>query len=160
MEELSYSYIQKMYGIIEELDDSTLIDFVYEYHLLYEEFGDRVDENIIKDLIEVLKMKSLDKEQQVSETGIRLPAGLSQRSRVPYELGKICETYVAKFKQEIWPKILGKENISEFAVDVIQIVAPAIAQEYSGIPAMAITAVITIMCRKGITLYLIDKSRI
>ena len=43
---------------------------------------------------------------------------------------------------------------TNFVIGIIQLLAPAIAQQYSGIPAMAIVGAITLLCRQGLENYL------
>ena len=129
--------------------------------ILYQQIENLDNESIIK-MIDEMHLPSFNNSSEKSEIdesiayGINLPKGklTSPKLDTKNSLPEICSSYIRKFKVEIWQKVLGKEKLSEFILEVIQIVAPAVAQEYKGVPAMAIVAIITIMCRKGITLYL------
>ena len=69
-------------------------------------------------------------------------------------LSDICCEYVKHFSTEISNIPINHPNYTSFTLDVIQIVAPAIAQQYSGLPLMSVVAALTVMCRRGIMKYI------
>ena len=71
-----------------------------------------------------------------------------------YPLSWACIKYAKLFKDQIISIIKRKQKTTETILDIIQILAPAIAQELSGIPVMAIVAAITVMCRRGVMNYI------
>ena len=84
----------------------------------------------------------------------------------------ICIEFIQKFYKSNLGKDLGNGRIRPFSVmlkklnnndpkivlsstlDIIQIVAPAIAQNYLGLPMMAIVATLVVICRNGIMDYI------
>ena len=65
-------------------------------------------------------------------------------------LFEICKKYAKDFSSEIKVILKNYPKATNYALNVIQLLAPAIAQQYSGIPAMAIVGSITLLCRQGI----------
>jgi len=70
-------------------------------------------------------------------------------SNKPY-LGYELLSVMMKFKKEIITILHNNPKSSSYVLDIIQIVAPAMAQEYSGVPLMIIVAAIIIICKNGI----------
>jgi hypothetical protein len=60
----------------------------------------------------------------------------------------ICLFYLRRYQNTITESIKLNSQLSEALFDIIQIIAPAIAQQYSGLPAMAIVAGLTVLLRK------------
>ncbi len=65
-------------------------------------------------------------------------------------LFEICKKYAKEFSTEIKAILKNNPKSTNYALNVIQLLAPAIAQQYSGIPAMAIVGSITLLCRQGL----------
>ncbi len=65
-------------------------------------------------------------------------------------LPEICKEYALRYSDEIKIILQNNPQKTNFVISIIQLLAPVIAQEYSGIPAMAIVGAITILCRQGI----------
>ena len=63
---------------------------------------------------------------------------------------EICKEYVNDFSNDIKAILKNNPKTTNYALNVIQLLVPAIAQQYSGIPAMAIVGSITLLCRQGI----------
>ena len=63
---------------------------------------------------------------------------------------EICKDYVNEFSNDIKAILKNNPKTTNYALNVIQLLVPAIAQQYSGIPAMAIVGSITLLCRQGI----------
>ncbi len=66
------------------------------------------------------------------------------------KLFEICKKYAAKNSAKIKAILKNNPKSTNYALNVIQLLVPAIAQQYSGIPAMAIVGSITLLCRQGI----------
>lgn len=67
---------------------------------------------------------------------------------------EVCKEYITKYSSEIKRSLQNNPQKTNFVLDIIVLIAPAIAQQYSGIPAMAIVGSITLLCRQGIENYL------
>lgn len=63
---------------------------------------------------------------------------------------EICKESVKEFSADIKEILKNNPKTTNYALNVIQLLVPAIAQQYSGIPAMAIVGSITLLCRQGI----------
>ena len=63
---------------------------------------------------------------------------------------EICKEYAKEFSTEIKAILKNNPKSTNYALNVIQLLAPAIAQQYSGIPALAIVGSITLLCRPGL----------
>ena len=63
---------------------------------------------------------------------------------------EICKAYITKYSSEIKLTLQNNPQKTNYVLNIIQLLAPAIAQQYSGIPAMAIVGAITLLCRQGI----------
>ena len=70
------------------------------------------------------------------------------------DLENICKESIKKNKFRIKEILQNNPNYTNYVIDVIMLLAPAIAQEYFGISAMAIVGSITIICKQGIHSYL------
>lgn len=63
---------------------------------------------------------------------------------------EICKKYAKEFSADIKEILKNNPKTTNYALNVIQLLVPAIAQQYSGIPAMAIVGSITLLCRQGL----------
>ena len=76
--------------------------------------------------------------------------GGADKNQPTIPLIEICKDYVNEFSNDIKAILKNNPKITNYALNVIQLLAPAIAQQYSGIPAMAIVGSITLLCRQGL----------
>ena len=67
---------------------------------------------------------------------------------------EICKEHITRYSSEIKLSLRNNPQKTNFVFDIIVLIAPAIAQQYSGLPAMAIVGSITLLCRQGIENYL------
>lgn len=74
------------------------------------------------------------------------------------ELQDVCVdcANTIEFKNQIKLMLQNNPQRTNFVIGIIQLLVPAIAQQYSGIPAMAFVGAITLLCRQGIENYLKD----
>lgn len=70
------------------------------------------------------------------------------------ELETICKDTIKKNSSTIKEILQKHPNFTNYVIDIIMLLAPAIAQQYLGISAMAIVGSITIICKQGINAYL------
>lgn len=70
------------------------------------------------------------------------------------ELETICKDTIKKNSSTIKEILQKHPNYTNYVIDIIMLLAPAIAQQYLGISAMAIVGSITIICKQGINAYL------
>lgn len=63
---------------------------------------------------------------------------------------EICKESVKEFSADIKEILKNNPKTTNYALNVIQLLVPAIAQQYSGIPAKAIVGSITLLCRQGL----------
>ncbi len=70
------------------------------------------------------------------------------------EVMDVCKTYVMKSSSSIKEILRKNPKVTNYALDVIQLVAPAIAQQYGGLSSMAIVGSLSILCKQGITNYI------
>jgi hypothetical protein len=134
MAELSTQQIADLYSRIESLDDTSMKKIIE---------NEIENTNYLLDIPYKFSFPAgviLGKEETVTE-----------RKK---SITTICISVAKQFRNEIWDIAKYKNKTTEYFIDIIQVIAPAIAQQYSGIPAMAIVAALTIMCRKGIFRYL------
>lgn len=80
----------------------------------------------------------------------RVFGGGADKNQPASSLIEICKEYVNKFSNDIKAILKNNPKTTNYALNVIQLLVPAIAQQYSGIPAMAIVGSITLLCRQGI----------
>lgn len=80
----------------------------------------------------------------------RVLSGGADKNQPVIPLIEICKEYVNKFSNDIKAILKNNPKTTNYALNVIQLLVPAIAQQYSGIPAMAIVGSITLLCRQGI----------
>lgn len=76
--------------------------------------------------------------------------GGADKNQPTIPLIEICKDYVNEFSNDIKAILKNNPKTTNYALNVIQLLFPAIAQQYSGIPAMAIVGSITLLCRQGI----------
>ncbi len=77
--------------------------------------------------------------------------GGSQRKRKPSSvLIEICKDYASTYKSEIKTILKKNPQTTRYILNIIQLLVPAIAQQYSGIPALAIVGSVILLCRQGI----------
>jgi len=76
--------------------------------------------------------------------------GGADKNQPTIPLIEICKDYVNEFSNDIKAILKNNPKTTNYALNVIQLLVPAIAQQYSGIPAMAIVGSITLLCRQGI----------
>jgi hypothetical protein len=74
--------------------------------------------------------------------------------KTPEELETICKDTIKKNSSTIKEILQKHPNYTNYVIDIIMLLAPAIAQQYLGISAMAIVGSITIICKQGIHSYL------
>lgn len=119
------------------------------------------------------EIKDLDYNSLISLIENNLPIGLDLNEDYRVANGKlsywwpgnndklsvsgICIKYAQQFRDEITKLLVNKRNYTQYVLDVIQVIAPAIAQQYQGIPSMIFVAAITVMCRNGIMNYIDGK---
>ncbi len=65
-----------------------------------------------------------------------------------------CKLTVASYSKSIKDILQKNEKTTNFTLEIIQLVAPVIAQQYAGLPALTIVGAITILCKQGITKYI------
>lgn len=61
-----------------------------------------------------------------------------------------------KYKNQIRLILQSNPQSTNFVINIIQLLAPAIAQQFYGIPMMAVVGSLTILCRQGIEKFLKD----
>lgn len=76
--------------------------------------------------------------------------GGADKNQPTIPLIEICKDYVNEFSNDIKAILKNNPKTTNYALNVIQLLVPAIAQQYSGIPAMAIVGSITLLCRQGL----------
>lgn len=80
----------------------------------------------------------------------RMFDGGADKNQAATPLIEICKDYVNEFSNDIKAILKNNPKTTNYALNVIQLLVPAIAQQYSGIPAMAIVGSITLLCRQGL----------
>ncbi len=65
-----------------------------------------------------------------------------------------CKLTVALYSKSIKDILHKNEKTTNFTLEIIQLVAPVIAQQNAGLPALIIVGAITILCKQGITKYI------
>ena len=80
----------------------------------------------------------------------RVFGGGADKNHPSIPLIEICKDFVNEFSNDIKAILKNNPKTTNYALNVIQLLAPAIAQQYSGIPAMAIVGSITLLCRQGL----------
>ena len=93
--------------------------------------------------------------QDVDMGFIKFPWNRNGKNREPSQkLSDICQEYARYLSSEIKTIIKNNPQKTNFTLNIIQLLAPAIAQQYSGITAMALIGSITLLCRQGIENYI------
>ncbi len=126
-----------------------------EYAQTYNEIKDLDNASLIS-LIE----KNLPIGLELNETHKEVPANISYwwpDNLEKFSVSSICIKYAQQFREEITKLLVNKRSYTQYVLDVIQVIAPAIAQQYHGIPSMIFVAAITVMCRNGIMDYINGK---
>lgn len=59
----------------------------------------------------------------------------------------LCREYIGLYQNKVLQILQSKQRISKSILDIIQIIAPAMAQHFSGLPAMAIVAALTVVLK-------------
>ncbi len=77
-----------------------------------------------------------------------------ENPKTSINLELICKEYIRKNSSTIKEILQKHPNYTNYVIDIIMLLAPAIAQQYFGISAMAIVGSITIICKQGIHSYL------
>lgn len=80
----------------------------------------------------------------------RVFGGGADKNQAATPLIEICKKCAIEFSADLKAILKNNPKSTNYALNVIQLLAPAIAQQYSGIPAMAIVGSITLLCRQGI----------
>lgn len=85
-----------------------------------------------------------------------LPGGpINVRSTPSLEdVESICKDSIKNNSSSIKQILQKHPNYTNYVIDIIMLLAPAIAQQYIGIPGIAIVGSITILCKQGIQAYL------
>lgn len=72
----------------------------------------------------------------------------------PEKVMAICKTSVANASQSIRKIMHDNPKATNYSLEIIQLVDPAIAQQYCGISGMAIVGSLSILCKQGISNYI------
>ena len=75
-------------------------------------------------------------------------------THTPEEVEDICKDSIKNNSSTIKQILQKHPNYTNYVIDIIMLLAPAIAQQYIGIPGIAIVGSITILCKQGIQAYL------
>lgn len=70
------------------------------------------------------------------------------------DVESICKDSIKNNSSSIKQILQKHPNYTNYVIDIIMLLAPAIAQQYIGIPGIAIVGSITILCKQGIQAYL------
>lgn len=70
--------------------------------------------------------------------------------QAPEYLLKICIKAIREHKDSIKQIIHNHPTISNFTLEVVQLIVPVIAQSYAGIPALAVVGSIILLCKQGL----------
>ena len=66
----------------------------------------------------------------------------------------ICRGAINKFQENIKDILRKNAKTTNYTLEIIQLLAPAIAQQFGGLSSMAIVGSITILCKQGIQNYI------
>jgi len=72
----------------------------------------------------------------------------------PDKVMDVCKKSIANASQSIRQILQNNPKTTNYSLEIIQLVAPAIAQQYGGISSMAIVGTLSILCKQGITNYI------
>ena len=75
-------------------------------------------------------------------------------THTPEEVEDICKNSIKNNSSTIKQILQKHPHYTNYVIDIIMLLAPAIAQQYIGIPGLAIVGSITILCKQGIQAYL------
>ena len=75
-------------------------------------------------------------------------------THTPEEVEDICKDSIKNNSSTIKQILQKHPHYTNYVIDIIMLLAPAIAQQYIGIPGIAIVGSITILCKQGIQAYL------
>ena len=149
MAELSKQQISELYNNLENKSNEEIVSIIND-----------INNEAIKSLLDdSYKYDWIEENWKLKFGGIRIKDFLKsfykdgekpQGQQITNFIIEICKKYAKKYSSEI--KIILQDNpqTTNYILNIIQLLAPAIAQQYSGIPAMAIVGSITILCRQGI----------
>ena len=90
----------------------------------------------------------------VAGAALNVPSPESNIVKSQEELEVICKEAITKNKKSIKEILKSHPKSTNYVIDIIMLMAPAITQQYLGISAMAIVGSIVILCRQGLTSYL------
>ena len=75
-------------------------------------------------------------------------------THTPEEVEDICKDSIKNNSSTIKQILQKHPHYTNYVIDIIMLLAPAIAQQYIGISGIAIVGSITILCKQGIQAYL------
>ena len=75
-------------------------------------------------------------------------------THTPEEVEDICKDSIKNNSSTIKQILQKHPHYTNYVIDIIMLLAPAIAQQYIGISGLAIVGSITILCKQGIQAYL------
>lgn len=90
----------------------------------------------------------------VAGAALNVPSPESNIVKSQEELEVICKEAITKNKKSIKEILKSHPKSTNYVIDIIMLMVPAITQQYLGISAMAIVGSIVILCRQGLTSYL------
>ena len=75
-------------------------------------------------------------------------------THTPEEVEDICKDSIKNNSSTIKQILQKHPYYTNWVIEIVMLLAPAIAQQYIGIPGLAIVGSITILCKQGIQAYL------
>lgn len=156
LKELGEQFEYKLNVVIKEhLNEiKELYETTPEYYYKFEDFANAI--NQIKKYLDSCYAQcklSIDSTNVSTKTESYSTSSPDRIVKKIISLSDICCRRVRELGNQITQIVQNNPNYTEYSLDVISIVAPSIAQQYGGIPMMAIVAALTVMCRKGIMKY-------
>ena len=100
---------------------------------------------------------SLDSNLFIHKSDFRLDSRYNEKYNdpdAPIVLFKICLNAIWQYGDKIKKIIKKNPNYTKYTLEIIQLIAPVIAQKYAGIPALSIVGAITLLCKQGINNFL------
>ena len=100
---------------------------------------------------------SLDSNLLLLKSDFRLDSRYNEKYNdpdAPFVLFKICLNAIWQYGDKIKKIIKKNPNYTKYTLEIIQLIAPVIAQKYAGIPALSIVGAITLLCKQGISNFL------
>lgn len=70
------------------------------------------------------------------------------------DLPHYCISCARKYRKDIKVILKNNPNNTNYIIEIVHLLAPAIAQQYLGFSGMAIVGTITLLCRQGITKFI------